>query len=370
MIIALFPELLASGGVQLAGRQLAAALTSIAAEVGSPFHALSLNDETGQHESSVGNLRFSFQGFQKAKFQYFLSAMKLARSRPQIILAAHPNLAPIAFSMKFLAGKPRVTVCAHGIEVWHPLPLIRLLALRRADRVLAPSTDTGRNLVEAQLIAKEKVRKLPWPLDPDFLLLTETAGALPLPEGFPRGIIVLSVGRWAASESYKGSDLLIDGVSELSGQFPDLHLVLVGAGDDVPRLRALAKNSRCAERIHFLSNLTREALVACYAHADIFALPSSGEGFGFVFLEAMAMKKPVVGAAAGGVPDILQNCEAGFLIDPQDPSSLTAALRKLITSPELRVKMGQRGFEIVRTRFKFENFQRDLRSILCADALD
>jgi phosphatidyl-myo-inositol dimannoside synthase len=367
MIVALFPELLSFGGIQLAGRQIAATLKSIAEEPGSQFSALSLNDARGEHESSVGCLKFCFRGFERKKARFFLAALQAARARPRIILAAHPNLAPVAIAMKCLAGKLRIIVCTHGIEVRHPLSSVRRGALRNADLVLAPSADTARKLTEVQGIAKEKIRKLPWALDPDFLALASTQGSLSLPENFPSGLVVLTVGRWVVSERYKGAELLIQAVANLAIEFPNLYLVLAGSGDDVPRLKEHAKKSGCAERIYFLLNLSREALAACYAKADIFALPSSGEGFGFVFLEAMAMKKPVIGADLGGIPDIVQHRETGFLIDPRNPTSLTAALRELLTSRELRQVMGERGSEIAQSRFSFEGFQRELRSILCEE---
>lgn len=364
MIVALFPELLGVGGVQLAGRHLASALSSIAAEERSTFQALSLNDAKGMHESSVGDLNFHFQGFERAKPRFILAAIKLSLLRPQIILVAHPNLAPIALAMKILTRTSRVIVCAHGIEVWKPLPFVRQKAIRRADLVLTPSTDTTRKLIEVQRVAEIRVRKLSWALDPDFHSNASTPNDFHLPKAFPRGIVVLSVGRWATTERYKGADLLIEAISKLARQFKDLQLVLVGSGDDIPRLRDCSRRSGCAERIYFLADLSREALAACYANADIFALPSTGEGFGFVFLEAMAMKKPVIGAAVGGVPDIVIDHETGFLIDPENSASLTNALRELITSPELREKMGQRGCEIVHARFRFESFRSKLRLIL------
>lgn len=370
MIVALYPELTKFGGVQQAGRLLAAALTAISEKRGLPFRALSLNDAEGEHESSVGDFKFHFQGFGASKVQFVLAALRIAPARPRIILAAHPNLSPVSAVLRTLARKSKFIVCAHGIEVWRPLSYIRRQALRGADWVLAPSSDTQHKLIAVQHIANEKTHVLPWPLDPDFLLLANDPDKLPVPECFPRGIVVLTVGRWSASEQYKGADLLIKSMTELVSQFPDLHLVLVSSGDDLPRLRKLAKDSGCFDRIHFLTNLTREALAACYASADIFALPSSGEGFGFVFLEAMAMRKPVIGAGVGGITDIIEDGDPGFLIDPRNPSSLTDALRKLLSSPGLRRQMGERGGQVVRTRFTFSSFLENLRSLLSDENRD
>lgn len=366
MIVALFPALLSVGGIEMAGRQTAAAFAAIADSNGWPYQFFSLNDAKGEHEAGAGEKRFRFRGFGRKKLQFVLVSLQAARARPRIIFAAHPNLAPIAAAMRFFARDARLIVGTHGIEVWEPLPRIRRLALRRADVVVAPSSDTERRLSVAQGIPAEKIRRVPWPLDPEMEDLARLPEQLPLPHEFPSGRVVLSVGRWAANERYKGVDLLIQAFGELSNEFPDAQLVLVGQGDDLARLRALAQQSCAVRKIHFLTHLSRIELAACYAHAEIFALPSTGEGFGLVFLEAMAFRKPVIGAPFGGIPDIIKDGETGILVDPKKPEFLTEAVRALLSNDELRRKMGERVGEIVRTRFSFYQFQRECDSLLRA----
>jgi phosphatidyl-myo-inositol dimannoside synthase len=363
MIIGLFPGLASVGGVQLAGRQTAAALSAIARERGWRCVFLSLNDTAGEHEASVGEMRFRFTGFARRKPRFFLKALLLAREKPKLIFAAHPNLAPIAGIMKAVARKSRTIVGAHGIEIWQPLPVIRRRMLRRADIIIAPSTDTARRLTQIQGVPEGRIRKPPWPLDPEFAAFAECADKLSQPEGFPGGQVILSVGRWAADERYKGADLLIQAVAALWHDFPELHLVLVGSGNDLPRLKQLARSSGAEQRVQFLTDLSRKELAACYAGAEIFALPSTGEGFGLVFLEAMALGKPVIGANVGGIPDVVENGREGLLIEPT-AEAISAALRRLLSDPRLREELGARGKQRVNSEFTFENFQRQLRAIL------
>jgi phosphatidylinositol alpha-1,6-mannosyltransferase len=364
MIAALFTELLPFGGLQLAGREMAAALAAIAEERAEPFRFLSLNDSPGEHETTVGNIRFQFRGFGRSKLRFVIAAWKIARDNPQFVFAAHPNLGPVATVMKLARKRLKVLAGTHGIEVWRPLPLLRRRALRAADLVLAPSSDTARKLAEIQHVSAAKIRKLPWPLDPEFLALANSTSYLPLPAGFPSGTIVLTVGRWAASERYKGADRLIQAVADLAAEFCDLHLVVVGSGDDLPRLMKLAQETGASSSIHFFTGLPRRELAACYAHADIFALPSSGEGFGLVFLEAMAMNKPAIGASLGGIPDIVADDQTGYLVDPKDPESLVRSLRSLLSDANLRLRMGSQAGEVVRNRFSFSRFQRDLKKVV------
>ena len=190
------------------------------------------------------------------------------------------------------------------------------------------------------------------------------ASNLALPRGFPRGSVILTVGRWVASERYKGVDNLIHATVQLRTRVPELHLVAVGAGDDVGRLQGLVTELDAQNCIHFLEGLSREELAACYARADVFALPSAGEGFGLVFLEAMAFGKPIVGAAIGGATDLLEHRVNGLSVLPHDEEDLVQALSLLLLDDSLRSDLGRRGAEIVQQKYSFEIFQNELRRIV------
>ncbi len=187
---------------------------------------------------------------------------------------------------------------------------------------------------------------------------------LPLPKIFPPSPVILTVGRWAASERYKGADDLIRAVAQLRDAFPTLHLVAVGGGDDLPRLKQIASDLKVSDAVHFLEGISRRELAACYSRADVFALPSTGEGFGFVFLEAMAFGKPVVGAAAGGPTDLIEDGVNGFLVPPHDPQALVETLARLLHDEALRAKLGQNGAEIIQQKYRFEVFGASFAKIL------
>lgn len=363
MIIGLFPALAGIGGVQLAGQQTAAALKTIADEQGWLCVFLSLNDTQGEHAASVGGIHFRFTGFARRKGTFAFEALRLTRKKPRIILAAHPNLAPIAALMKAISPSAQTIVGTHGIEIWQPLQWMRRIALRRADILTAPSSDTAHRLASVQGVPEAQIRTVPWPLDPDFAQLAANPGKLSRPPGFPCGQVVLSVGRWAASERYKGADVLIQAIADLRRDFPDLQLVLVGGGDDLPRLQEKAQLSGSSERIHFLAGISRAELAACYEGAEVFALPSTGEGFGLVFLEAMAFGKPVIGGNAGGIPDLVENGRTGLLVEPT-VEAVGTALRRLLSDKQLREELGACGRQRVNSDFAFCRFQSRLQAIL------
>ena len=367
--LALFPQLLGHGGVQEAGRQTALALDELSRRYGFSAEFLSLNDSPPVCSFVLGGREISIRAFGRSKFSFVIAVLRAARSLeasgPRIILAFHPNLAPPASWAAFASPGAKLAVVSHGVDVWQALPASRRRALHRADIALAPSEFTCERLHTVQHVAQEKIRRLPWALSPEVLSLADSPEKLTPPPAFPVGRVVLAVGRWAKLERYKGADDLIRAVAQLRSSIGELQLVLVGSGDDLPRLQQLARTSGVSEDVHFFSGISNEALAACYSRAEIFALPSSGEGFGFVFLEAMAFRKPVIAAAAGGATDIVRSEVNGLLVPPGDAQQLAAALTRLLGDNQLREQLGKRGEEIARRELSFSSFFTHLESLLC-----
>ena len=366
-ILGLFPELLAHGGVQETGRQTAAALDAIAESHGWQTAYLALNDPSGARQLQVRDRSIRFTGFQRAKVQFVLATMKASRGATRLIFAGHPNLAqPATLARRFMPNL-KIAVVTHGVDVWEPLQPKRRESLLKADVILAPSTYTAQKLIEVQGVPAAKIQRVPWPLDPEFLKLTSAPAQLPLPQPFPaHGPVILAVGRWAASEKYKGADDLILAAAKLRAAHPALSLVLVGTGDDLPRLKQLAAAQNFP--VVFLENLPRPELAACYSRADIFALPSTGEGFGLVYLEAMAFAKPVVGVASGGTLDLIRDGKNGLLVEPpkENPAPLIAALERLLSDAALCNEMGRTGAAIVESEYSVAPFQQALDHIVTA----
>jgi glycosyltransferase involved in cell wall biosynthesis len=252
----------------------------------------------------------------------------------------------------------------HGVEVWTPLSAVRRRSVQSADRVLAPSEDTLSRATEEQRLPAGKGRKLAWSLGPEFDPHAVPAAGSSLPKGFPAGRVILTVGRWEASEAYKGVDHLIAALPSLLKIFPDVQLVAVGEGSDLPRLQSLAQGSDVSDRVHFLPFMTHDRLPNAYDHCELFAMPSRGEGFGLVFIEAMARGKPVIGGAHGGTPEIIDDGINGFLVRYGDVAQLTDRLKRLLANDSLRLEMGTQALAKARRDFLFARFSADLAVIL------
>ncbi len=365
MIVGLFPELLANGGIQRAGRHTAVVLAKYAAEKGMSCRLLSLNDPRGIHLVKVGGLEFAFRGFNRAKGRFIRTALRKAMGGARLTVVEHPYLAPLAQAMKLVAPGLRTVIQAHGTEVWTPLAVPRRWGLRHADCVLAPSSVTARQLVAVQGIDEKRVHCLPWGLDPEFGCSgAESSQGASSSDEFPDGKVVLTVGRQDRGAQYKGVDLLIEATLRLLHTFPDLHLVVIGSGTDRSRLERMAQQLQIGEHIHFLGDVPGEKLAAAYRRCNVFAMPSSGEGFGLVFLEAMAFGKPVVGGAHGGTLDIIDDGVTGYLVPHGDVDLLAQLLDRLLADDGLRKEIGQRAQKRIHETYLFEHFHTRFTDIL------
>ncbi len=132
----------------------------------------------------------------------------------------------------------------------------------------------------------------------------------------PEGKVLLTVARMSSGEQYKGQDRVIRALPAVAKLQPDIQYWVAGSGDDQPRLAALAKQFEVEERVHFLGRVSNADLPALYRTADLFVMPSTGEGFGISFLEAMACGTPALGLDQDASRDPLQDGGLGIVANP------------------------------------------------------
>ena len=298
-----------------------------------------------------------------------------ARWGVDLCLCVHIGVAPVGRLLRLLAGCP-YWVAAHGIEVWGALSYAKQRALREADRILAVSSFTRQRLIERHLLSPARVEVFPNAVDVS--LVAAPAASDPLARlGVFNRQVVLTVGRLAASERYKGHDVILRALPAVLAQRPDVVYLIVGDGDDRLRLEALARALGVQDHVKFLGTATGAELAACYRACDVFALPArtvlddrapKGEGFGIAFLEAMAFGKPLVGPNHGAPIEFIRNGENGLLVDPEGPREVAAALLTLLSQPELARHMGKSGRRLVEQQYSLEAMKRRLESMFALEA--
>jgi glycosyltransferase involved in cell wall biosynthesis len=145
--------------------------------------------------------------------------------------------------------------------------------------------------------------------------------------------VILTLGRLEASERYKGVDEVLTVMPSLVRDIPGLVYVIAGDGNDRHRLEAKVKQFGVAEHVVFAGYIPEKEKADHFRLADAFVMPGRGEGFGIVYLEAMACGIPVVASKADASREAVLNGRLGWLADPDDPQELSAAIKAAMKHP-------------------------------------
>lgn len=249
------------------------------------------------------------------------------------------------------ALRPRTITWIHGIDVWGWMAYRKRLALEQSDLVISSSHFTAKRARDVHPWMPEAHVCHPGVEDGGNGEIPATHLAVPECGGHA----ILSVGRIELGES-KGQQELIRSMQAIVPVIPDARLMLVGTGNGVKRLEELARESPAAHAIVFLGFVSEEALSDLYQRCAIFALPSTQEGFGLVFAEAMLAGLPCVASTLDAAGEVVLDGETGILVTPSTPGELEAALLRLLRDPALRKRMGECGRARARAHFMEKSF--------------
>ncbi len=256
---------------------------------------------------------------------FIIAVLRTALLRPvDVIFCGHLYMAPLAALVARIRSA-KLIVQMHGIEAWNKPSWAQRAAVEAADLVLCVSRYTRARLLGWAMIVPERVLVLPNTVEADF-----TPGDSPLRTvwGCPPKRALLTVGRLDSRERYKGHDRVIGVIPELVDRGLDVIYAIIGEGDDCRRLEALAREKGVADRVRFMGAVDRKMLVDAYRAADLFVMPSTGEGFGIAFLEAMASGTRALGLSTAGACDALADGELGAAVEE---SGLATAIATLLS---------------------------------------
>ena len=316
------------------------------------------------------NTKFHFAG--KIPFSFrtaFYAAQLIVNGiwqKPDLIITTHLNFTLAAYWLKKFFNIPYIAI-AHGVEAWNLNNPKLQKALRYADKILAVSNYTRERLLKEQNLDPTQISLLPNTFDCERFQIKPKPTYLLNRHGIkPDQPIILTVNRLSSTESYRGYDYIIKALPQIRQQIPNIHYIIVGKGDDRERLEDSIMQEDLQDCVTLAGFISDEELPAYYQLCHLFAMPSKLEGFGIVYLEALACGKPVLGGNQDGAIDALCQGELGVLVHPDDveeiANKIVAILQKtyshsLIYQPEkLRKKVIQ--------RFGFDVFQQSLANLL------
>ena len=354
-VLLLTPLFNGRDGISLVSRVAATALVAH----GLPVNVYSLCDEP--HTEVPAGISLWSAEHSSYKFVAKVASCALRPVAPNDrVLAMHVHLAGTALPLVWRGAK--LSIFLHGIEVWKPLRMRERVALRAASAVLANSDCTVQRFGEIN----REFRDLAVDVCP--------LGIAPLegPVAGPRlktGRFALIVGRLVGESRYKGHDELLELWPEVLNRFPNFGLVVAGDGPYRPHLQNKAATLGLQDAVHFTGSVSDEELKQLYRDCEFFVMPSSGEGFGLVYLEAMRARKACIGAP-GAAASVIEHGQTGIIADPRRKDELLGALLTLIGQPQRTIQMGYAGYERFKSNFTADRFGKTLLTALRLDSIE
>ena len=279
----------------------------------------------------------------------------LKQLRPEILHAHDPSgVAMAATALSIASPRPRPALVAsrriefpiarNSFSTWKYSQVDRFLAISRAvrDRLIADRIPSSKIEIVHEGVDVGRLVSLPH---------GNLHAALFLPTHSP---IVATIGALVAQKDHH---TLIEAAAIVVKQVSDVRFVILGEGDLRPHLEKQIKHLHL-ERHVFLAGFRADVL-ELLKDADVFALSSTHEGMCTSLLDAMAAEKPAVATAVGGVPEVVDDLETGFLVPPREPAALAARIVQLLKDQALSRRMGRAGLERVQRLFTVERMVQE-----------
>jgi phosphatidyl-myo-inositol dimannoside synthase len=295
----------------------------------------------------------------RLRYAYELLRVLVKHDRYDVVLCGHINLLPLSAVASRLLGAKHVLII-YGIDAWSSTG--RHLSDRlaaRADLVISISLITKQRFLSWSAVHEDKVRLLPNAIHMEEYGPGEKPRYLEQRYRLAGKKILMTLARLQASEGQKGLDEMLEILPELLTGEQNLMYLIVGDGDDKERLESKVASLGLNQHVVFAGRVPEVEKADHYRLADVFVMPGRQEGFGFVFLEAMASGVPVVASSLDGSREAVLNGELGELANPDDREALKQAIRRALRRPR-QIPKGLAFFSYERFRERLQDIMRGL----------
>jgi len=284
--------------------------------------------------------------------------------RFDLIVCGHIHLLPLAVVASTITRAPVVLVI-HGTEAWQPSPSASAnLFLAKVASVVAVSDCTRQRFLSWSRVPEHKVTLLPNAIRSQDFGIGPKSEALARRYGLHGRTVLMTLGRLAAGERMKGFDEVLETLPRLARRMPEVSYVIAGEGDDKTRLQHKARDLGIADRVVFTGLVPEEEKADLYRLADVYVMPSRGEGFGIVLLEAMACGVPVIASKLDGSREAVRGGTLGLIVNPDDALEIEEAIIQALSMPR-EVPEGLDYFSLERFRKRLGGILDGLQSPAC-----
>lgn len=262
----------------------------------------------------------NYKNFNGNKLKFLKEIIKTV-DKHTIVFWGHINLTRILPIVKLFKRCKKHILITYGIDIWFKLSLLKKIGLRFIDTIFSISNYTKDRLKKIHNINESKIKLFPCCIDP-YYISKENFG-----NRYPKGNIILTVSRLTKNDRYKGIDKVIESMPVILQEIPNVYYYVVGKIDDYQYYKNLVEKLGMEDKVVFTDYV--KDVKPYMEHCDVFVMPSSREGFGIVFLEALACGKPVIAGNKDGSTDALLDGELGILVDPDNVNGIAEAIIKM-----------------------------------------
>lgn len=311
----------------------------------------------------------NFRGFDRNKIGFALKTIQEGL-RSDLVILGHINLSPVGVALKKMNSNVKTILITHGIEVWHNLSKLKKQMLKEADKILTVSSFTKQKLSDIHNVPLEKMTIFPNTIDPYFKIPTSIKKSEHLLKRYKLSKdtkIILTIARLASSEKNKGYDKVIQVLPEVIKEFPTVKYLIVGKWDEkeIERIKKLIGDRNLINHVILTGYIHDEELPDHYLISDVFVMPSKKEGFGIVFLEALACGKPLIAGNKDGSADALLNGKLGILIDPDNLNEISQGIIKVLKGEiDKRILDSNYLKSMVLNVFGYDKYKERLKEII------
>lgn len=322
-ILFIVSGLLNTGGIERYNQNLLKAIL----EAGYSIKIISRNDT----KDRFGNVPFISYGHIKYDvFKKFFFTLRIFREvfffHPDIIICGHINFSPLCYMISKFVNRKYI-VLTHGIDVWHITNRMKIKGLKEAHLITTVSNFTKSKILEQIPEAKNKITFLPNTIDGSVFYPKSKPIYLIKEHGLKKDDkIILTVARLKKTEEYKGYYKILDILPDVVREIPGIKYILIGSGDDLENIQNYIEEKNLEKMVILTGYVPDNKLVDYYNLCDVFVMPSKKEGFGIVFLEALACGKPVIAGNKDGSVDAILNGNLGALVDPDNLEQITESI--------------------------------------------
>ena len=323
-----------------------------------------MHDQQREADNNIYFPKRIFSGFAANKVGFVLKAVENGRSA-DVVVISHINLLIAGWLIKKVNPSAKIILLGHGIEIWGKLDTMKKKILSCCDQILCVSSFTAEKIRTNHSLPFTDIQVMNNCIDPLLPLPGLNYCSQTLREKYKisdADTVLMTLTRLSARDRYKGYDVVLQAMVALLQKNKQIKYLLAGGYSKPEKIfiDELIEKYELKENVILAGYISEEELTAHFTMADIYVMPSTKEGFGIVFIEAMYYGLPVIAGNKDGSTDALLNGELGILIEPNSATEVAQAVEKMI----LNKKAYKPNHKLLMEHFGYEGYKRKLEGFV------